>query len=867
MFGGLKRIAFKLALLAGVPVIGALLLAVEIERSARDRARTAEAIGSIEDLAELSARMTDTVDELQAERALAALNVGLHASAQKDAAEQERVQAAFISQEKKTDAAVSAMDAFLKRRDLMRLPARLGGDLARARVGLGKAPSMRQPVLDGRASISNLLEFYDGINATLIDATAALTGLSDDGELLRALSSLVAMMQVQECESREHSVLNHTFAAGDFAPGLFRTLVTLVTEQAVHVASLESFAAADQVQAYHRVLQLPAAQRSGAMLSKALDATEDNFGIDANEWFQSQRSKVHELAALERDHAKRVSQIATRKLSETRRAVRYGEGLAVGVLIVSLSLALFIGRGITLAVLSLAGVTGRVQREKDYSLRAVKTSQDELGMLTDAFNEMLGAIEARDQELSLHRENLEQLVRERTAELSKRNRDMRLVLDTVEQGLITVDTQGRIVKERSRAFDTFFGPPDPDVLFFEHIAASDQRLAQRLELDFGQIVDGFLPVEVALAQAISNLELGGRNFELAYKPLFEGEAMSGSLLTVSDVTREISARRAEAAQRDQLQAFMRIMNDRAGFLQFSEEASRLLQRIEAEDFASKAEQLRTIHTLKGNAALFHASRVAEAAHALEQIVLDGSPADEGNARQRLLRTWEDFQSGVAPVLGESRIAQSVTGVELGEILEAARQGHIDQLERLIRSIGEEPIRRTLQRISEQLSFVAQRLGKDAPEVLISCADFRLPAQRYQPLWAAFAHVVRNVADHGLEASEERVRAGKPARNRVQLSARVEQQTLVMQVADDGRGVDWARVAVRAQAQGLPHATHADLVEALFAPGVSTSEDVSETSGRGVGMSAVREACRALGGDCNIESVMGQGTTLTLTVRL
>src|SRR5205807_726815 len=77
MFALFRKIAFKLAVLAGVPVIGVLLLAAQIERTTRDRACSADAIGSIEDLAELSARMSDAVDELQSERAFAALALGL----------------------------------------------------------------------------------------------------------------------------------------------------------------------------------------------------------------------------------------------------------------------------------------------------------------------------------------------------------------------------------------------------------------------------------------------------------------------------------------------------------------------------------------------------------------------------------------------------------------------------------------------------------------------------------------------------------------------------------------------------------------------------------------------------------------------
>jgi len=299
VFASFRRIAFKLALLAGVPVLGVLLLSGQIALSARDRARTADAIGSIEDLAELSARMTDSVDELQTERAVAALSLGLRDANPPDPALEQRVDANLLAQERKTDAAVDAMDEFLAKRDRSRLPSRLRGDLEKAQLSFGRARKERLELVTGKGSLNSVLEFYGDTNDALIDATAALRGLSKDGDMLQGLSSLVAVMQVQECESREHAVLSHTFARGEFAPGLFRYLVTLVTEQGVHQASLLSFSSVDQAKVYRLVMNGALSLRAGEMLGRALDATEDNFGVDANDWFLAQQAQVHALAGLE----------------------------------------------------------------------------------------------------------------------------------------------------------------------------------------------------------------------------------------------------------------------------------------------------------------------------------------------------------------------------------------------------------------------------------------------------------------------------------------------------------------------------------------------------------------------------------------
>jgi two-component system chemotaxis sensor kinase CheA len=81
------------------------------------------------------------------------------------------------------------------------------------------------------------------------------------------------------------------------------------------------------------------------------------------------------------------------------------------------------------------------------------------------------------------------------------------------------------------------------------------------------------------------------------------------------------------------------------------------------------------------------------------------------------------------------------------------------------------------------------------------------------------------------------------------------------VRDDGRGIDWSKVEARAAEKGLPHATHAQLVEAIFADGVSTKDRASQISGRGVGLAALRAATLTLGGHIEVESEAGRGTCL------
>lgn len=139
-------------------------------------------------------------------------------------------------------------------------------------------------------------------------------------------------------------------------------------------------------------------------------------------------------------------------------------------------------------------------------------------------------------------------------------------------------------------------------------------------------------------------------------------------------------------------------------------------------------------------------------------------------------------------------------------------------------------------------------------------NVRLPVEPWAEFWGAFVHVVRNAVDHGLESSRERKEAGKQGPAKLRFACRVQNSECQIELSDNGHGVAWERIREKAQELGLPHATREQLVAAMFADGLSTRDQASDTSGRGVGMGAVREACSTLGGRIEVISEPGQGTT-------
>jgi two-component system chemotaxis sensor kinase CheA len=150
-------------------------------------------------------------------------------------------------------------------------------------------------------------------------------------------------------------------------------------------------------------------------------------------------------------------------------------------------------------------------------------------------------------------------------------------------------------------------------------------------------------------------------------------------------------------------------------------------------------------------------------------------------------------------------------------------------------------------------------------VVVEHNDLRLDRQRWRGLWVSLVHVVRNAVDHGFGALRG---DGDPARRRVlTLRTSASEGTLAIEVHDNGAGIDWEALEAKALARGLPARTRTDLVDALFADGVTTRNAATQVSGRGVGLAAVRTACHERGGRVAVQSLPGGGTTFRFELPL
>lgn len=194
------------------------------------------------------------------------------------------------------------------------------------------------------------------------------------------------------------------------------------------------------------------------------------------------------------------------------------------------------------------------------------------------------------------------------------------------------------------------------------------------------------------------------------------------------------------------------------------------------------------------------------------------------------------------------------------------------LQNAVMQIRMQPIRKVFSRFPKVARDVARGIGKQV-EVVLQGEDTDLDKNLVEALADPLLHMVRNSVDHGIELPEERTRSGKPAAGRLTLSAQQEGDHIRIEVQDDGAGMDPERIRRKAIEKGVLDAGQAaqlsadECLQLVFLPGFSTKEQISDLSGRGVGMDVVMSAIKALNGSVRIQSRVGHGSTVLIRVPL
>jgi two-component system, chemotaxis family, sensor kinase CheA len=570
-------------------------------------------------------------------------------------------------------------------------------------------------------------------------------------------------------------------------------------------------------------------------------------------------------------------------LATTTTAIAAVTGIAI-ILLTSIGSLLY--RQITRPLSRMQGMMSEIASSQDFTRRVPVGRLDEIGRSIVAFNGMIEKIQ------------------ESSAQLKQKTADIQAMLQNMQQGILTVIDGAVIHAEYSAYLEDIFetkeiaGRALMDLVFVDTDLGADtlSQIDAAMHACLGEDCINFAFNQHLLVGEISKRMADGRNkiLDLSWSAITdENDTVVRLMLCVRDVTelRKLAAEASEQRRRLDMigeilavseEKFHHFIESSAGFISENE---RIIRKHSEADHAAIAELFRNMHTIKGNARTYNLQHLTNVVHETERSYHElrqpdaDRSWDQVHLMQELTRVREAIDSyakineqslgrkgkrqaneagnaGRYVMVDKGDIQQTLSMLEqtnAGELREL--QSMRDTLRRTLRALGSESISDALSGVLDSLPSLASELGKPAPAVRIGANGYRLRAQAARTLSNVFVHLLRNSIDHGIEAAEARVAQDKAPAGTIDIEVGVDRDTLQITLSDDGRGLALERIRGIALERGWIGRDDAlsdeVIADFIFRPGFSTAETVTEVSGRGVGMDAVRDFLRRENGSIEL----------------
>ena len=563
-------------------------------------------------------------------------------------------------------------------------------------------------------------------------------------------------------------------------------------------------------------------------------------------------------------------------LATTTTAIGSASGAAILVLI---AIGLLLYRQITRPLSRMQVMMSEIASSQDFTRRVPVGRMDEIGHSIVAFNGMIEKIQ------------------QSSAQLKQKTADIQAMLQNMQQGILTVVDGAVIHSEYSAYLEAIFETKDianrplMDLVFADCDLGSDvvSQVEAAVFACIGEDSMNFEFNQHLLVNELTRKMPDGRDktLDLSWSAITdESDTVMRLMLCVRDVTelRQLAAEAGEQKRRLEMigeilavneEKFHHFVDSATGFINENE---RIIRQHTHADGSAVAELFRNMHTIKGNARTYSLQHLTSIVHETEQrydALRQPESAHEWDQEQlmaELERVKEALQHYAT--INEVSLGRRKAGrVDSAErylvvdrehiqeslrLLDAANPADVrdlltarDSVRRTLRLLGTEKVEDALAGVLQSLPSLATELGKAAPAVRIDDNGYRVRTQAGTTLKNVFMHLLRNSVDHGIESIEQRVELGKPEAGVIDIEVGVAEGALQITLSDDGRGLALSRIRGIAADRGWlqPDSQVSDeaVAEFIFRPGFSTAQNVTEVSGRGVGMDAVRDFIKREGG--------------------
>jgi two-component system chemotaxis sensor kinase CheA len=526
----------------------------------------------------------------------------------------------------------------------------------------------------------------------------------------------------------------------------------------------------------------------------------------------------------------------------------------------------------------------KVIKDGDFSVRSGIDGSDEIGILASTFDDMLDTIES-------HILNLDDLVKEKTSKVTS-------LLDNAGQGFLTFGSDLLVEKEYSKECETIFaqeisGQKITSLLFDQN----DEENIKLFEKIIKDLLDEKIPQKrkrVFLNLAVKELVVNNKHINISYKILTDK-----IMLIISDITKQKELEKKVDDEKRVLKMIVSVVQNIPEFKEmvveykkFCDDLNRLLDQ---KKIASEIVVIyRKIHTFKGNFAQKDLIYIVPKLHRFENYLNDFVKNPDKNIGEisRVIKKENIYRW----IFRDIKILQQALGKEflnskqLYDVDAKTIKNIQNKVEKLLkhdradRDVTYEDILDDIKHLKDvklidllssykkTTEQLAKRLHKEINQVnIIGDLDVKVPII-FKHFTKSLVHVFRNSVDHGVELVEERIKMEKDQKATITcLISKDTNGNLEISIVDDGKGIDVEAMKQKALQKGIYDQDKLDMMSQneiymiMFEDSFSTKDSVSEISGRGVGLAAVKAECEMLGGKIEIESKYLKGSTFKFII--
>ncbi|HYX38906.1 MAG TPA: ATP-binding protein, partial [Oligoflexus sp.] len=388
-----------------------------------------------------------------------------------------------------------------------------------------------------------------------------------------------------------------------------------------------------------------------------------------------------------------------------------------------------------------------------------------------------------------------------------------------------------------------------------------------------QAFEDFLPEEMTLRQIPSRLKIGDRILQVQVTTVRSGGLVESLLFSIIDATNLEKAERENTRHK----VLVRLLREIEAFRNFLDETRSRLEL--SRKLIRAGEQLKVrseLHTIKGNTAAFDLLDIAALIHNIEDHATIGIESIDLIDKEFELFLQENHEILQISFVGENQDnTLTIDQKNLDDIVVRIRETlSTDEIRTTVNDwvadMRYKQARILIGALPEYGERLASRFEKEVA-IQVEGADTRMDPDVMRPIMHSLIHLVRNSIDHGLESPAERRDMGKASKGMITISCETDAEHWVVHFVDDGRGINVGRVVQKALDNGqitpeaLADMSYEQKISLIFLSGISTSDNVTDISGRGVGMSAVHQAVQDAGGQLTIQSLEGRGTTIRVSI--